>query len=40
MTSAVNYEIQALKIGDESIYDPLRGIIRQAQTDLNSTIGR
>jgi phosphonate transport system substrate-binding protein len=40
MTSAVNYEIQALKIVDESIYDPLRGIVRQAQTDLNSTIGR
>jgi phosphonate transport system substrate-binding protein len=40
LTSALNYEVQALKEGDDSIYDPLRAIIRQTQTDLNATVGR
>jgi phosphonate transport system substrate-binding protein len=40
LTNAVAYEIQALKEVDDSIYDPIRTIIRQTQTDLNATIGK
>jgi phosphonate transport system substrate-binding protein len=40
LTNATAYEIQALKVIDDSIYDPLRTIVRQTETDLNTTIGK
>jgi ABC-type phosphate/phosphonate transport system substrate-binding protein len=40
LTNATAYEIQALKVIDDSVYDPLRTIVRQTQTDLNTTIGK
>jgi phosphonate transport system substrate-binding protein len=40
LTNALDYEVQALKEVDDSIYDPLRIIIRQTQTDLNAAVGK
>jgi phosphonate transport system substrate-binding protein len=40
ISNAIDYEVQALKAVDDSIYDPLRTIVRDANTDLNGTIGR
>ena len=40
LTRASNYEINDLKIIDNSVYDPLRKIIDLMQIDLITTIGR
>jgi phosphonate transport system substrate-binding protein len=40
ISNAIDYEVQALKAVDDSIYDPLRTIVRDAKTDLNEAIGR
>jgi phosphonate transport system substrate-binding protein len=40
LTNALAFEVQALRAETDSIYDPLRAMIRYTQTDLNGTVGR
>ncbi len=40
LSDANNYDIQDLKIVDDSIYDPLRAVVSRTGIDLQSTLGK
>jgi hypothetical protein len=40
ISEANNYDIQDLKIVDDSIYDPLRSDVRRVGIDLQTTLGK
>ncbi|MDR3576294.1 MAG: PhnD/SsuA/transferrin family substrate-binding protein [Anaerolineaceae bacterium] len=40
LSTANNYDIQDLKIVDDSIYDPLRAVVSRTGIDLQTTLGK